>query len=257
MEQLEQIIEQSEIVEEEASKETTVQLATISTIESDGVTITLDGNDDATDKHYKANTGILFKVGDRVKVVKESGSYIVEYPVGVPNSNLMVPSGGTTGQVLSKASDDSYDFAWTTATNPLPSGGAKNALLIKDSAQSYDVAWGSVSDILPSGTAGQYLKKTSTGVEWGSAPSPSALVSGANSLTLSSQTLTPSSSSINFGTSLYPIKDIYLNGSMYFGTSTTAKLGFFGKSPIARQTVSSSATVSTLITALKNYGLFA
>lgn len=41
----------------------------------------------------------------------------------------------------------------------------------------------------------------------------------------------------------------------YIGNSTSSKLGFFGATPVARQTVSSSATVATLITALKAYGL--
>lgn len=39
--------------------------------------------------------------------------------------------------------------------------------------------------------------------------------------------------------------------------NSSGKIGFFGKTPIARKTVSSSATVSTLITALKDYGLIA
>jgi hypothetical protein len=41
----------------------------------------------------------------------------------------------------------------------------------------------------------------------------------------------------------------------YIGKTTSSKLGFFGTTPVARQTVSSSATVATLITALKAYGL--
>ena len=39
------------------------------------------------------------------------------------------------------------------------------------------------------------------------------------------------------------------------GNSASSKLGFFGTTPAARQTVSSSATVAQLITALKAYGL--
>ncbi len=41
----------------------------------------------------------------------------------------------------------------------------------------------------------------------------------------------------------------------YIGNSSSSKLGFFGTTPVARKTVSSSADVATLITALKAYGL--
>ena len=39
------------------------------------------------------------------------------------------------------------------------------------------------------------------------------------------------------------------------GNSASSKLGFFGTTPAARQTVANTATVATLITALKKYGL--
>ncbi len=41
------------------------------------------------------------------------------------------------------------------------------------------------------------------------------------------------------------------------GSKSTSKLGFFGKTPVAQQTVSSTANVATLIVALKAYGLIA
>lgn len=50
--------------------------------------------------------------------------------------------------------------------------------------------------------------------------------------------------------------DCYLGyGSTRIGYNTSSKLGFFGTTPVTRQTVASSATVATLITALKAYGL--
>ncbi|MGN1303774.1 MAG: phage tail protein [Oscillospiraceae bacterium] len=45
------------------------------------------------------------------------------------------------------------------------------------------------------------------------------------------------------------------SGGIRLGDGTSAKLGFFGTTPVARQTVSDSATVATLIKALKSYGL--
>lgn len=60
----------------------------------------------------------------------------------------------------------------------------------------------------------------------------------------------------NLGSSSYYWYDCYIGyGSTRIGYNTSSKLGFFGTTPVAKQTVSSTATVSTLITALKAYGL--
>ncbi len=58
------------------------------------------------------------------------------------------------------------------------------------------------------------------------------------------------------GTSSYYWHYAYLgSNTVMLGSGTASKLGFFGTTPVIRQTVSSSATVATLITALKKYGL--
>ena len=60
----------------------------------------------------------------------------------------------------------------------------------------------------------------------------------------------------NLGSSSYYWYDCYLGyGSTRIGYNTSSKLGFFGTTPVAKQTVSSSATIEALITALKAYGL--
>lgn len=60
----------------------------------------------------------------------------------------------------------------------------------------------------------------------------------------------------NLGSASHYWYDCYLGyGSTRIGYNTSSKLGFFGTTPVARQTVASSATVATLITALKAYGL--
>ena len=56
-------------------------LATVGAVYSDGITLILDGQTEPTQKHYKRNASISFSSGQRVKVVKISGTYIVEYPV--------------------------------------------------------------------------------------------------------------------------------------------------------------------------------
>jgi len=58
------------------------------------------------------------------------------------------------------------------------------------------------------------------------------------------------------GTSTYYWHYAYLgSNTVMLGSSTSSKLGFFGTTPVIRQTVASTATVETLITALKKYGL--
>lgn len=60
----------------------------------------------------------------------------------------------------------------------------------------------------------------------------------------------------NLGSASHYWYDCYLGyGSTRIGYNTSSKLGFFGTAPVTRQTVASSATVATLITALKAYGL--
>ena len=70
----------------------------------------------------------------------------------------------------------------------------------------------------------------------------------------------PSSSGTTYpfylGTSSYYWHYAYIgSNTVKLGSSTSSKLGFFSATPVSRQTVSSSATVATLITALKKYGL--
>ena len=57
-------------------------LATVGEAYDDGLTLIFDGQTAATTKRYKCNTAITFSAGQRVKVVKMSGTYIVEYPIG-------------------------------------------------------------------------------------------------------------------------------------------------------------------------------
>lgn len=68
-------------------------LATVGAVYDDGLSLILEGQTEATTKHYKCNTSATFAAGDRVKVARISGSYIVEYVVGPPGSG---GGGGTT-----------------------------------------------------------------------------------------------------------------------------------------------------------------
>lgn len=58
--------------------------ARIGEIYEDGVTLIFDGTETPTNKRYKVNKSIIFAPGDRVKIFKDSKTYIVEYPFGAP-----------------------------------------------------------------------------------------------------------------------------------------------------------------------------
>lgn len=182
-------------------------LGTVAAITSTGLRIQFDGDDSAGSKVYKCNASAKFVQGDRVKMHKESGSYIVEYVVGAPFSRYPIPSGGTdgqvlmkdgstaysvkwgsveqhgmptggtTGQALVKNSNSNYDVKWSTV---LPSGGAKGYALIKNSATDYDVKWEEIKAVpaTSSTTYGKYLSNDRTGLIWDTPTAANGLPSG-------------------------------------------------------------------------------
>ena len=186
------------------------QLAVIATVEEDGLTLTPDGAEEPTEKHFKCNTGINFAAGQRVAVLELSGSKVVMFPIGNPGADApaKIPTGGTAGQVLKKSSDNDYELTWGSITGALPTGGTSGQVLKKSSATNYACTWGDVDGTLPSGgTDGQVLLKngsTAYAAKWGTV-SAAGLKSGYNSLELKTKTLTPSSNGFEIGTSSYPV----------------------------------------------------
>lgn len=185
------------------------QLAIVATVEEDGLTLTPDGAEEPTEKHFKCNTGINFAAGQRVAVLELSGSKVVMFPIGNPGADApaKIPPGGTTGQVLKKSSNVNYAVEWGSVA-ALPSGGSTGQVLKKSSATNYACTWGDVAGTLPSGgTDGQVLLKngsTAYAAKWGTV-SAAELKSGYNSLELKTKTLTPSSNGFEIGTSSYPV----------------------------------------------------
>lgn len=59
-----------------------VFLAEIDEVFEDGVSLIINGS--ATKKHYLVNTSCTYQKGDRVKVTKVSGTYLVDYKIGKP-----------------------------------------------------------------------------------------------------------------------------------------------------------------------------
>jgi len=290
---LDELIMNDELDEEPEEERGEIVLATITEITSDGVKIMLDGDEEAGEKEYKVNAAQKFVTGDRVKVEKNSGTYIVEYVVGTPMQRFPIPpggsdgqvlvkdgdtayavkwssashglpAGGTAGQVLVKSSRDDYAVSWADPPHGVPSGGSKDQVLTKNSASDYDLKWTtpeSTHGIPTGGSTGQVLaKKNSTNyeVEWVT-PSVGLLKNGSYTLTLNSngQLVPNSSGSVSMGTSQYPIGNLYTNGYVQLGANQyNARLGFFGTNPISKvTTITTSSSLSNLIQALKNYGL--
>ena len=159
-----------------APDESGAQFATVGEVLDDGVTLIFDGQDEATDKHYRCNASVLLLPGDRVKVCKDSGTYVVEYVVGSPALRLLIPSGGASGQYLAKKGSDSYALKWATGpTEHIPTGGTDGQYLAKSGTENYALKWvtGPTEHIPTGGTDGQYLVKNGTtnyALKWATGP---------------------------------------------------------------------------------------
>lgn len=55
--------------------------ATVVSVQTEGLGLLFDGETEPSAKLYKYNKAITFQVGDRVKVTKVSGTYVVDYPI--------------------------------------------------------------------------------------------------------------------------------------------------------------------------------
>lgn len=71
-------------MQEAVSEQENVNFATIAGVYSDGVTLIFDGEEEPSQKRYLCNTYAKFAKGQRVRIIKDSGTYIVEYPIGPP-----------------------------------------------------------------------------------------------------------------------------------------------------------------------------
>lgn len=60
-----------------------MNFATIKAVYDDGVTLSFDDGSESQ-KHYKVNSGVVFNAGDRVRILEDNGTYVVEYVVGRP-----------------------------------------------------------------------------------------------------------------------------------------------------------------------------
>ena len=260
---------------EEQAEQEEILIATVGAVTETGVTLIFAGEESASEKTYQGNVSAALKAGDRVKITKDSGTYLIDYAVGVPGSavggDAALPTGGTKGQALVKKSSADGDVEWGTIslTGGLPTGGSDGQLLAKNGKADYSGQW--VDNPIPTGGSdGQVLMKdgtTARKLKFG-APSAGQLVAGAHKVTLSTAGVLAGGSSkdISLGSSSYPFKDVYADGTIalaqgYSGSvlklgGSNSTIGFFGATPVRRPTVSASATLTQVITALKSLGLF-
>ena len=85
-------------------------LATVVQVAEDGLVL------DIGEKHYKCSTGIVFKVGDRVKLIKDSGTYLVAFPIGAPITGLHAATADSATSATNATNAENATNA-TNATN--------------------------------------------------------------------------------------------------------------------------------------------
>ena len=144
-----------------------INFATIGEVFDDGVSLLFDGDETASEKHYRCNTSILFRAGDRVKILEDSGTYVVEYVVGSPKKPepyTGLPAGGKANQSLLKSSSEDYATKWGQPPGTMPTGGSIGQILKKTDTGDYNADWGNIDGILPpGGSTGQVLQKSGSG----------------------------------------------------------------------------------------------
>lgn len=73
-----------------------MNFATIKAVHDDGVTLAFDDGSESQ-KHYKVNSGVVFNAGDRVRILEDNGTYVVEYVVGRPIKAITAGTASTAG----------------------------------------------------------------------------------------------------------------------------------------------------------------
>ena len=156
---MDELTDLNEVVEPVEENQEEIVLATVAEVTADGVKITIDGSEEAGEKEYKVNSSQLIKQGDRVKIHKNSGTYLIEYVIGSPMERYPIPSGGSSGQVLIKDGSDDFTVKWGNV-HGVPSGGTSGNVLMKNSGTDYDLTWAQPHWLPSGGTNGQVLAKS-------------------------------------------------------------------------------------------------
>ena len=84
--------EEQEIQEKQPEN---ASFATIAQVYEDGVTLLFGKEDAPSQKRYRVNSFAVFHAGDRVFLAKDSGTYVVLFPIGTPKASFRA---GTAAQ---------------------------------------------------------------------------------------------------------------------------------------------------------------
>lgn len=205
--------------------------ATVGGVYNDGISLIFPGSEQPSEKHYRANLYCKFSAGQRVYLAKDSGTYVVLFPVGIPGSMTIASDSASTA---SKATTAETATKATTAETATSAGSAAKA----DSATKSTTAdkWTNARTL------------TLTGAVTGSAS-----IDGSGNVSMT--TSMGSSATVT-------------NAKNFTEKHTGSTLAFFGLTGQSRKSVAqisgtSSATTSTIATkvneiikALVSYGLF-
>lgn len=80
-------------------------LAVIGGVYSDGLSLIFPGTTKESKKHYSYNINCKFKKNQRVYITKDSGTYIVLFPVGNSQRGSLVTNAVTNAAVSARSAD--------------------------------------------------------------------------------------------------------------------------------------------------------
>ena len=92
-----------------AEEPSQINFATVMGVYDNGLQLKFDGEQEATSKKYKYNKSIAFQLGDRVKVARVSGTYVVEYPIGKGKAALPP---GNVSEIKVFPRETSVEITW-------------------------------------------------------------------------------------------------------------------------------------------------
>ena len=101
--------------------------ATIGQIYGDGMSLIFPGAEGPSEKHYKANLYCKFEAGQRVYIAKDSGTYVVLFPVGISGSKQIVSDKATTAETAGKADSANTANSANTAKTAQKANSATSA----------------------------------------------------------------------------------------------------------------------------------
>ncbi len=246
--------EEQEIIA--AEQESPIQtFATIGGVFEDGVSLIFDGEETATEKHYKCNTFFKYQPGDRVYILKDSGTYVVICVIGAPAQSIAADTAGTATTAETAGTAENA----TNATNAANATNAENATNAQTAS---GITAGSnlgAPVAYPNGYLGKaYLSELFIGTNASHLNILDDIIRHPKAT--NSNYATSNQWKGQLGTSAKPWGNIYTNGSVRLGNAQYSLLGFFGATPIVLQTLSktsqnmgySEATASNYLTLLNN-----